>query len=380
MIWSTASQMLLLALTCTHLTVSHASQPISSEDFEQVMKLDITRQSKQQLRKRKFNEKLLQSAIPVSAVPLFNGRQLENDDAYDGYGFDVANYSLKYEKCASISTYSDELAEDEESQTVLKVNSFVLLRLYPSDKCDDNFKWGFGQKYGEFLVDMETYLEVRQEYENEKREAYCEYCEQCVQGGGRRSRHLDEAGDDAVADDAVADDAVADNAVADDAVADDGAGDDAGGEAAGDDAAQQDDVNGDDNAEQGAQQDDAVNSSANNCYSCRNYQDKCDDDGDDKAFEYDYFFGCELFEGVDGTELYLGPHCSNGGKIVVGAYVDDMCSQYASKVNVRSFTGLKFSEDGLSDFTSSKCVSCKSSVSMSSVYCSFANPFFTNMF
>merc|ERR1712071_334153 len=114
---------------------------------------------------------------PIMNSNLLQSRQLEEER---GFAFDVTEYSLKYDRCASISTWSDELAEDGESETVFKLQNFVLLRLYPTDKCNDNFRWGFGSKFGEYLIDMETYLQLRQEFYEEKLENYCAYCGECM--------------------------------------------------------------------------------------------------------------------------------------------------------------------------------------------------------
>lgn len=287
----------------------------------------------------------MENAIPLNKNKV---KQTTTNDPerqlYYDIGFDLTQYSLKYDKCASISTYSDDLAQDEDAMTVFQLQKFVFFRLYPTNRCYDNYKWGAGREFGEYIIDLPTYLEIRQDFEDETIESYCDYCLNCMMG-----RRLDEANDDAAAgDDAEAgDDAVAgdDNAAAanDDAAA-----------AAGDDAvvAEDDNVNNDDVS------DDILETQ---CATCKNYQDKCAKADDNLAWEYDYFFGCEAFEGSDGTQKYLGPRCSSNGSIQIGVFNDDTCSQLASGINVGSFTGMTFSKNGLSSLTTSECISCKKS-------------------
>ena len=336
--------------------------------FERAMKMGIYKGEKERLRKEKLNKKILENAVfvPPSSnhrddKPSFlqHGRQLADDgddDNYYGFGFDISQYSLKYTQCQAISTWSDELAEDEESDSVLKAQRFALFRFCPSESCSANNKWGCDYNYGEYILDMGTYLEAMQQYTNERAEAYCEFCENCMaleaaddDGGRRRRLADDDAADDAAGDDAAADDAAGDDAAADDAAADDAAADDA------------------------AAVDDAVAEHACAYYDeCYNYADTCEANDDDaEEVDYEDFFQCQAFEGQNGKELYLGPHCANDGKsIIVGLYYDDMCTQYAGKkYNINSFTGMSFDESALSAYFTDDCVSCKESVSENTIYC-----------
>lgn len=317
--------------------------------FERSMRMGLKKSEGERLRKRQLNQKLLEKAVfvpPTNEEPTFmnEARRLADDavaddDNYFGFGFDISQYSLKYTQCQAISTWSDELAEDEESQTVLKTQRFALFRLCPSDSCSANNEWGCSYQYGEYLIDMGVYLEAMQEFTQARAEAYCDFCEQCMANNGGRRRLAD---DDAAADDAAADDAAADDA----AVADDAAGDDA---AAADDAAG----------------DDAAGAGCAYYNECVNYADTCEAEQDDAFVDYEDFFECQRFENNNGKEMYLGPHCASDGRsIIIGIYYDDMCTQYAGKnVNINSFTGMSFDQNALSAYFSDDCYSCKESVS-----------------
>merc|ERR1712238_129401 len=81
---------------------------------------------------------------------------------------DLSGYTVKYVKCQFVKSYDDELAEDEEAGTVLATNRFIIFRLCPSESCTYN--------YGEYLVDMDAYLESAVEYHQEQQEVSCDTC------------------------------------------------------------------------------------------------------------------------------------------------------------------------------------------------------------
>merc|ERR1719291_1610703 len=49
--------------------------------------------------------------------------------------------------------------------------------------------------YGEYLIDMETYLEATLEFKNEQQEQYCETCNQCVEWAAEEAENDDQNGD-----------------------------------------------------------------------------------------------------------------------------------------------------------------------------------------
>ena len=97
-------------------------------------------------------------------------RALEDvDDAV--FDYDLSGYSIRFGKCQHVKMFDDELAEDEESETVLAMKHFVLYRMCPSDECsicDEN--------YGEYVVEVDQYLENIAEFTKRNFEIECEIC------------------------------------------------------------------------------------------------------------------------------------------------------------------------------------------------------------
>ena len=236
----------------------------------------------------------------------------DNDD-YGGYGFDISSYSLKYAGCSSIATYSDDLAQDEDSETVFETDQYVVFRLCPSSYCDDSSTYGCIDDYGEYMVPIATWLEIMADYRAEEFENYCNYCAACY-GGNYYNRMLEDGGN-----------------------GDDNAGDDAG--------------NGDDNAGNNGNQD----------YNCA-YKDACSGYGDvcynQNNVDYTKFFECKEFDASDDLTLYLGAHCaSDKTTIVLGAFTDEYCSNYAGdKYDLGTLTGLTLTSDTLKEYYSSECI------------------------
>jgi len=122
--------------------------------------------------------------------------QLRRLDQEDG-DIDLTNYSVKFEQCQFVKTYSDDLADDEDTTSVLQTQRFVVFRL-----CPDNYCESCQYNYGEYVIDLETYLEATVEYQQELQEQMCEACEEYYENqqqdedeeeeddGGRRRRKL----------------------------------------------------------------------------------------------------------------------------------------------------------------------------------------------
>lgn len=110
--------------------------------------------------------KLMEKAKPT-------GRRLADDDA----DIDLSSYYIKFEKCQVVRQWSAEEAEQNADgiDDVLQTNRFVIFRLCPSksSSCQSN--------YGEYLIDLESYLESATEYLQAAQEEMCEACEDACQ-------------------------------------------------------------------------------------------------------------------------------------------------------------------------------------------------------
>lgn len=107
-----------------------------------------------------------------SATPL---REL-GGSAYDNYGqVDVSAYSIRFEKCSTVKQYNVD-NNYEQTDTVLKAKRFVIFRLCPNHSCDAN---SCNENYGEYLIDVETYLDTMLQYKSEQQQEYCSTCNTC---------------------------------------------------------------------------------------------------------------------------------------------------------------------------------------------------------
>merc|ERR1712238_430958 len=140
--------------------------------------------------KNSYMRKLMNGAKATSNSQLHPNRKLDEDE--EEYEVDISQYSLKFEKCQFVQGYSDEMGEDEEYDSVLGVNRFIIFRLCPTSSCASSCNTG----YGEYMVDMDEYLMATTEYRLEQQEEYCEECdENCEQDDQAQddARRLDEA-------------------------------------------------------------------------------------------------------------------------------------------------------------------------------------------
>jgi len=127
--------------------------------------------------KAAYTNKLMRGAVPTENSQL---RRLDEEEEYE---IDISGYSIKFDKCQFVRAYDDEVAEDEDMDTVLATKRFVIFRLCPSDSCSS---CSYG--YGEYLVDMDEYLAATIEYQQQVQEEMCNECEE--------NCYYEDAGDD----------------------------------------------------------------------------------------------------------------------------------------------------------------------------------------
>lgn len=100
-------------------------------------------------------------------------RRIEEDA--EEYEVDISGYSVKFEKCQFVKSYDDDMAQEEDYDTVLATKRFVVFRLCPSTSCSS-----CSYNYGEYIVDLETYLEATVEFQQEQQEEMCNACQECA--------------------------------------------------------------------------------------------------------------------------------------------------------------------------------------------------------
>jgi hypothetical protein len=112
-----------------------------------------------------------------------NGQYQNGDDAYAymNYGedmpFDMTARAFKYSGCAAIKSYDEEMAAENGNPMVM--DTYAVFRLCPADSCNKYSMTGCGKNYGEYAVEMKTYLGYILAYYEDRFDDYCDYCEPC---------------------------------------------------------------------------------------------------------------------------------------------------------------------------------------------------------
>lgn len=133
-------------------------------------------------------------SIMSVARPTSNSQLRRNLD--EDAEVDLTSYSIKFEKCQDIKQY----AEDHNDETVLETKKFVIFRLCPnaSDGSNGCSSSTCKSSYGEYIVDLESYMGAMLQQKSDEQEAYCEACNDCAAAAdaedaaddGRRRRRL----------------------------------------------------------------------------------------------------------------------------------------------------------------------------------------------
>lgn len=86
---------------------------------------------------------------------------------------DITGYSMRYERCQYIQAYDDNEAQSS-STTVLATSQFVVFRLCPAGSCSS-----CSSNYGEYLIDLDTYLTYTVAFVQNNQTTVCNYCSKC---------------------------------------------------------------------------------------------------------------------------------------------------------------------------------------------------------
>lgn len=104
---------------------------------------------------------------------LSHARRLENGGDVDFTW--VADYSIKFQGCHHISQWNEEADDEEDVRIATK--RLVRFRLCPSNTCTLQNAGGCNAGYGDYVLDMNVFLEAYVESVNEYNEARCQYLE-----------------------------------------------------------------------------------------------------------------------------------------------------------------------------------------------------------
>jgi hypothetical protein len=139
----------------------------------------------QAARRDRMYEKLLSSARKLDQYEEGDDEEQDSEYANDYWndyevvdpGFDLSNFAFKYAGCAAIKEYSMDSAA--ETGKAMISATYAVFRLCPADSCNKYSVTGCGKNYGEYIVEMETYLEAMMTYYDDRYEQYCMYCLPC---------------------------------------------------------------------------------------------------------------------------------------------------------------------------------------------------------
>jgi hypothetical protein len=251
----------------------------------------------------KLGMKLLSQATQTDV----DGRKLENnnDDEYSNTW--IAGFSLKFQGCHHISQWNDEA--DGEDDVRIATKRLVRFRMCPSDTCTSS-STGCTSGYGDYIIDMNTYLAYYWEARTTYKEYECEYLENYV------CNACEGYDDDNYSEDMCMWDCYAEHGVAD------------------------------------------------QCMDENPYNQGYDGDGDNEKFEVDDYLACGQtdYADYDGNSYYIGPYCaSQGGAIYMGMFSDESCSAFADSDGGRdTFTSLSGQEIpyGATNIVDMDCLSC----------------------
>jgi len=156
-----------LALSILASAVGYSAAAAGSNPFAPKVTLNTAKAS--------LNAKLMRGATPV--------RKLQDEEEEQVCELDLSTYSIKFEKCQFVKQYAyngqngnNNNKNNKNAQDILTVKHFVVFRLCPDHACET-----CNYKYGEYIIDMESYLAATLEYKQEAQQMYCESCNQCIE-------------------------------------------------------------------------------------------------------------------------------------------------------------------------------------------------------
>jgi hypothetical protein len=267
--------------------------------------------------KSAYVSKLMRAAVPTANSQL---RRLDQE----AYQVDISGYSVKYEQCQFVKTYTDEMAQDEDSDTVLATQRFVIFRLCPDGACSS-----CNSNYGEYLMDLDTYLQSTVAYFQAVQEEMCNTCDEMC------------ANDDAAAADEAGDDAAAQE----------------------DQAAEGDDAGG------GGRKLARRRLADVDCDTCVDECTKIENMEDNGYVDATNFLECQMvYDPEDDSKaaLYAGPMCaSSGTKIKIGVFLDENCMVHDDSLDVENYLvdgngyAMKLSHALMKNvYSTDTCISC----------------------
>jgi hypothetical protein len=99
----------------------------------------------------------------------------------------VANYSIKFQGCHQISQWNEEA--DGEEDVRIQTKRLVRFRLCPTDSCTTENAGGCSSGYGEYILDMNVFLDAYLTAQQEHNEWMCQYYEYQANCDGQQNNN-----------------------------------------------------------------------------------------------------------------------------------------------------------------------------------------------
>lgn len=107
---------------------------------------------------------------------LSKARRVEDNDEEDFTW--IAGYSLKFQGCHHVTQWNEEGGGDDDVRLATK--RLVRFRLCPADYCTAESAAGCNSGYGDYIIDMNTFIDAYMENKNEVEQYTCEYTSEYV--------------------------------------------------------------------------------------------------------------------------------------------------------------------------------------------------------
>lgn len=219
------------------------------------------------------------------------------EDGYDNSDF-ISGYSVKFQGCHHISQWNSDA--DGDSTVRIKSKRLVRFRLCPSSTCDSNNSAGCKSKFGDYVVDLNTFVYYYLQADAEEQEARCEeYKETCKEECNSEYDAYNYCQQQCYKDHGI----------------------------------------------------------RNGC------GDNDDDDAANIDFDTSDYAQCAAYKNFyyDNTQNYIGPYCAEqGGSIYLGLFSDDTCTTFSSCGETCFYNemGFKLPYGGGESLVDTQCHSC----------------------
>ena len=94
---------------------------------------------------------------------------------------DLSKYTLKFEECQFVKEYSDDIAISSSYDTVLTTQRFIIFRLCPKEESSSSSECSYTScesNYGEYLINMDEYLQATVNYFYQMEQTQCQECQE----------------------------------------------------------------------------------------------------------------------------------------------------------------------------------------------------------